>query len=250
MMTGQITIQPQYKHAWIFSDGLAAVDIDGWIKFIDGTGKVSIDPHIPYNSERDGYVFHYGHCAVHNQKLDRLGLIDTKGNWKLAPEYFSITPADSMWVISNGKEHAVLDANLQEVIPFMEAELHVRKDNIEAIMEDHTIRTYDRQGVLLEAFHVSEVDQLLYNTKSVHYTTSKVYDEEDEKYREYEDSEPSFEQEAAACLKYEAACGWYGLMSRDGQVLTQPSYTYIEAIGPDLYLCKVDDVRGFIINGK
>lgn len=38
--TGQPVIKPQYDHAWVFSDGLAAVDDDGWIKFIDATGKV------------------------------------------------------------------------------------------------------------------------------------------------------------------------------------------------------------------
>lgn len=37
MLTGEQAIAPQYRHAWVFSDGLASVDDDGWIKFVDAT---------------------------------------------------------------------------------------------------------------------------------------------------------------------------------------------------------------------
>ena len=47
MFTGKPVIEPKYSHAWIFSDGLALVDDGGWIKFIDASGKVVIDPQIP-----------------------------------------------------------------------------------------------------------------------------------------------------------------------------------------------------------
>lgn len=50
--------------------------------------------------------------------------------------------------------------------------------------------------------------------------------------------------------KYEAELGWYGLMSRSGKVITPPRYCYITAIGYDLYLCKTDDIKGEIFNGK
>lgn len=39
--TGQVVIEPKYSHAWIFSEGLASVEEDGYIKFIDGTGRWS-----------------------------------------------------------------------------------------------------------------------------------------------------------------------------------------------------------------
>ena len=50
--------------------------------------------------------------------------------------------------------------------------------------------------------------------------------------------------------KYEAELGWYGLMSRSGKVITPPRYCDITAIGYDLYLCKTDDIRGEVLNGK
>ena len=83
MFTGKPVIKPKYDHAWIFSDGLAAVDDDGWIKFIDADGKVAIDLKIPYIPGSEGYVFHNNHCVLNNDRLDRFGMIDKQGKWVL-----------------------------------------------------------------------------------------------------------------------------------------------------------------------
>lgn len=40
---GKVVVEPKYDHAWIFSDGLGAVEEDGRIKFLDSTGKIVID---------------------------------------------------------------------------------------------------------------------------------------------------------------------------------------------------------------
>ena len=39
-------------------------------------------------------------------------------------------------------------------------------------------------------------------------------------------------------------------MSPSGKVITPPRYCDIIAIGYDLYLCKTDDIRGEVLNGK
>ena len=52
------------------------------------------------------------------------------------------------------------------------------------------------------------------------------------------------------CKKYEAEWGWYGLMTPEGKILTFPSYSYIKAVGEDLYLCKNNDNSGILLNGK
>ena len=70
MYNGEVAIEPKYSHAWVFSEGLASVDDNGWIKFIDGTGKTVIDLNIPYIPGAEGYVFHNNHCAVHNDCRD------------------------------------------------------------------------------------------------------------------------------------------------------------------------------------
>lgn len=250
MYTGEVVIKPQYCHAWIFSDGLASVEDNGWIKFIDHTGKVVIDNHIRYIPGKDGYVFHNGHCVIHNEKGDRLGLMNKEGETVLTPEYLSVIPADSFWIVSNGKEKTVLNANLETVLSFMDAKVWIDNGMIEVTMSDHTIRTYSLQGDIIEDFHISEVSQLYYDTNEIRYNSTKTFDEEGNLSSETENSEATTGSGVACCRRYQAECNWYGLMTQDGHVLTPPSYSEITAIGPDLYLCKTDYEHGFVINGK
>ena len=250
MYTGEVIIKPQYRHAWIFSDGLASVEENGWIKFIDYTGKVVIDNHFRYIPGMDGYVFHNGHCVIHNKKGDRLGLMNKEGKTVLAPEYISVEPTDSFWIVSNGKEKSVLNANLETVLPFMDGKVWINNGMIEVTMSDHTIRTYSLQGEIIEDFHISEVSQLYYDTDEIRYNSTKTYDDEGNLSSETENSEATTGSGVARCRRYQAEYNWYGLMTQDGHVLTPPSYSDITAIGPDLYLCKTDCEHGFIINGK
>lgn len=250
MYTGDVVIKPQYSHAWIFSDGLASVDDNGSIKFIDQTGKVVIDNNMRYIPGKDGYVFHNGNCVVHNKKGDRLGLMNKEGKMALQPDYFSILPADSFWIVSNGKERTVLNRHLETVLPFLNAKVWINNGQIEATMSDHTIRTYNLKGEVIEDFHISNVEQLMYDTNEVKYTTGKVYDDEGNVTCSSEESEATTIQAIAHCRKYQAEYNWYGLMSPDGKIVTPPSYSDITAIGADLYLCKSDYEHGVILNGR
>ena len=84
----------------------------------------------------------------------------------------------------------------------------------------------------------------------VGYTTAKNYDDEGNLTGETAEAEPTPYQKTANCKKYEAELGWYGLMSPSGKLITPPRYCDITAIGYDLYLCKTDDIRGEVLNGK
>ena len=85
--TGEVVIPPTYKHAWVFSEGLAGVVKNGKVGFINTCGDVVIGFRYPYygNSLSD-FVFHDGHCIVADS-LHRLGVIDTVGRWLLPPRY-------------------------------------------------------------------------------------------------------------------------------------------------------------------
>lgn len=41
--TGEVVIPAKYAHAWVFSDGIASVEEDGIVKFIDTKGKQIFD---------------------------------------------------------------------------------------------------------------------------------------------------------------------------------------------------------------
>jgi len=247
---GEPVIKAQYKHAWVFSNGLAAVDVDGWIKFIDQTGKVVIDIDIPFMSGAGDYVFHNGYCVVQNDNRGLVGLIDRQGKWVLEPEYVSIVLEDSLWIVDNGKERSVLSADMKTIIPFMDAKMWIVEDAVCVTMSDHTLRRYNRKGELTDDFFINSISPLLYETSELRYATTKYYNEEGCLESVTEDKEPSFVKKKAKCQMYEAETGWYGLMSPEGRVITKPIYNEIMAMGYDMYLCKDNSEDGVMLNGK
>ena len=90
MYTGEIAVPAQYRRAWIFSEGLAAVQRNGNIGFIDHQGKVVIDFNYPYHGNPlTEFVFDDGHCVVANAE-GKCGVIDKTGKWLIQPEYDNV----------------------------------------------------------------------------------------------------------------------------------------------------------------
>jgi len=78
-----IHILPKYDHAWVFREGLAAVDIKGSLFFIDENDKIKIKGYT-YIPNKDFY-FDNGLSMVGNDSL--VGLIDKNGKWVISPIY-------------------------------------------------------------------------------------------------------------------------------------------------------------------
>lgn len=91
MYTGEIAVPAQYRRAWVFSEGLAAVQKNGNIGFINRKGDVVIDFRYPYHGNcLYEFVFDDGHCVVADT-TGRCGVIDRKGAWLIRPEYDNIS---------------------------------------------------------------------------------------------------------------------------------------------------------------
>lgn len=250
MNDGRVVVEPTYGHAWIFSEGLAAVESKGKIKFINAKGDVVIDCGFAFDDDNNGYVFHQGHCAVNDSTGKHMGLIDRNGRWVLEPRYESIYADDTFWVVSNGKEMSIFTFGMDTVMPPTCGSLYIIDTVIFATFPDHTQSQYNLQGKLITANQIRDVDQLMYETTEVVYPTGYSGHDDDSDLSEYYGSEPYTRQAVATCLRYEAECGWYGLMSTDGRILTPPSYVNIKAIGKDCYLCETDYGRGIILNSQ
>lgn len=247
MLTGEVAIKPKYKHAWIFSDGLASVEDDGWIKFIDSKGNVALDLKIPYITGAEGYVFHNGYCVLHNNSRNKFGLIDKKGNWVMKAEYDKIVPIDTFLIVSKNGKQSVITNKMKVVVPFIDANIWVAKNCISAELSDHSLCKFDLQGNLVEDFLIRGIEILDYEDTELRYSQTGNSDEDDNM---IDDTKYEHIQKTARCKRYEAASGWYGLMSPEGKRLTGPDYREITAISYDLYLCKKDDVSGELLNGK
>lgn len=248
--TGQVVIEAKYDHAWIFSEGLASVEEDGYIKFIDGTGKTVIDKKMAYIPNMEGYVFHGGYCVVDTDDGEQCGLMDKTGNIVLPMEYSSISPSNNFkfWLLKKGEKMMVIDSNLKTIFPLTECYIYVGEETIDVTMPDHTMQKYDLEGNLINDFYISNLRILEYETDEILYRTI-THDEDNNEYAE--PVTESYHPHATARLRaYVAADCYEGLMTADGHIVTMPLYKDINAIGYDLYLCTSTNYDKIILNGK
>ena len=248
--SGKIVIEPKYSHAWIFSEGLASVEESGYIKFIDGNGKVVIDKKMAYVPNMDGYMFHGGYCIVRSDDKKSCGLMDMSGNMILPQEYSDIDPACeyNYWNVKKGNKMGVLDKELKPVIPMVEANIYIGDGTIDMTMPNHTMRKYDLEGQLINDFYIASVRKLEYEKDEIAYRDNVVNKVDDEI---TEILEETYHPKATARLRaYVAGNEYEGLMTAEGHVVIMPLYKDIVALDHDLYLCTSTNYDKVIINGK
>lgn len=247
---GKVIVEPKYDHAWIFSDGLAAVEEDGKIKFINSSGAIVIDKGLKYESGGDGYVFHGGYLAVCSDENDKYGLMDKSGNMALPLEYDYIEIANNLeyWRVRKDKQWAVYDKAMNVVLPFIDGYVYITDRSIDITMSDHTMRKYDFSGNLINDFYIANVRKLDYETDELYFVKNTKEDDGEDCYDEIE---PWQNKKAVARLRaYSAGDGYEGLMTPDGHVVTMPLYESIEAIGDDSYMCTVSNGDKVVVDGK
>lgn len=179
--TGKVIIAPKYKHAWIFSDGIASVEEDGKIKFIDTAGRVLIDKGIVYDEHTSGYVFHGGYCIISDTDNEKYGLMDRTGRMVLPMEYSSISSGKNYtyWSVSKNGQTAVYDINMNLILPFIDGTVYLTDGSIDVTMNDCTMRKYDYDGRLINDFYITEVRSLEYETDEIYYK-EELYTEDGE----------------------------------------------------------------------
>lgn len=117
-------IAGEYDHAWRFSEGKAAVCVNGKLGFIDKHGKYIIEPLFAYSSNPKygldqynrqlehfvDFTFNEGLCPMVGSN-NKYGLIDESGIWRLEPKYESIKYLDQfkIWLVMDTHK---IDENL------------------------------------------------------------------------------------------------------------------------------------------
>lgn len=98
--TGKIVVEAQYRRAWVFSEGLAAVQKNGHIGFINRKGDVVIPFRYPYHGNPlYEFIFKNGHCVVADT-TGKCGMINRKGEWTIQPEYDNIDAFEEYVIVS------------------------------------------------------------------------------------------------------------------------------------------------------
>lgn len=98
--TGEIAIPAQYRRAWVFSEGLAAVQKNGMIGFIDHKGHTVIDFKYPYHGNPlSEFTFKHGHCVAADT-TGKCGVINKQGEWIIKPEYDNVSAYEEYAIVS------------------------------------------------------------------------------------------------------------------------------------------------------
>lgn len=98
--TGEVAIPAQYRRAWVFSEGLAAVQKNGMIGFVDHKGRTVIGFRFPYHGNPlNEFTFEHGHCVVADT-TGKCGVINKQGAWIIAPEYDNISAYREYAIVS------------------------------------------------------------------------------------------------------------------------------------------------------
>ncbi len=138
MYTGEIAVPAQYRRAWVFSEGLAGVQKNGNIGFINHNGDVVIDFKYPYHGKPlSSFIFEDGHCTVADT-TGKVGVIDRVGNWLIFPEFDDISTFEEYAIATKagvnlqvGYDGTIINSfvldNLEE-LTYAEEERHVTPD--------------------------------------------------------------------------------------------------------------------------
>ena len=220
--TGRIIIDAEandYRKAWVFSDGLAAVMKDGKIGFINDQNNVVIPFQFDYTDKCRmydfGYVFHNGYCAMTDAN-GNLGLIDKNGNWVVEPEYDEIwAPHKSGYrVIVKDSKHGVLDSTGTIVYPAEYGYISILPDGF-VLTKSGKQWQVDFEGNTVQPF-------MFDNTYYLNYPIG---------YNECGEIKYAF----ADFVKYEVMNS-YGIMNRiTGEPITPAIYSGINMLSKDLF---------------
>ena len=244
--TGEIVLPATYTRAWIFSEGLAAVEKDGNLVFIDHQGREVINTGMQVSNMHPCYAFHNGYCVVHSTVTDKLGLLDTEGNWALQAEYDEIELCHDLWKVNKDDLYGVFTAALDTMYKIEYTDIYIHEDVIEVRGKDHIAQRFDHEGNLLVDFVIDDIENMEYATDRLYDKPSTVSEDEYGTKVHYDNTVYA----VAKKMKYSVYGGCsshYGLIDRNGKRITPPKYTSIEAIGEDIYLCQPD---GVVIDGN
>ena len=236
--TGHIIIDAEandYRKAWVFSDGLAAVMKDGKIGFINDKNEVVIPLQFDYTDKCRmydfGYVFHNGYCAMTDAD-GNLGLIDKNGNWVVEPGYDEIwAPHKSGYrvIVKDGK-HGIMDSTCAIVYPAEYGYINIIPDGF-VLNKGGKKWQVDFEGNIVQPF-------MFDNTYYLKYPVG---------YNECGEMQFAF----ADFLKYEVM-NCYGIMNRiTGEPVTPAIYSGINMLSKDLFeVQEYDSYDWYLIDTK
>lgn len=228
--TGEVVIDAVFEHAWVFSEGLAAVvKPDGKMGFIDHSGKYVIAPELDYYASHD-YVFKHGVCCIQNSE-GLQGLLNPDGEWVLPQEYSwidYIAEADMFIPRKDDKEGLLKNGSFEWIYP-------VEYDDISwtdaptgegfVLYKDYISKHVSIDGNVINPFLIDGAEELKYVTK----------------YRLVENSGYEYEYEISNKVIAFWVKEFCGVMDKNtGRVIIPARYGRIEMVSKNIIACGIE----------
>jgi len=154
--TGKTLGKGKYRHAWVFSEGLAAVVAPGGrLGFVDQKGEYVIPAVFDYDPDYD-YVFHGGFCWVYDSE-GRCRVIDRTGQDVLGMDFsFVDKSGEEVTVVCDGDLYGLLDKEMQWLFEplYDDISVHSESERSAFVVKDGVKRLLSFDGKVLEPFVV------------------------------------------------------------------------------------------------
>ena len=224
--TGKVVIAGQYKHAWHFSGGLAAVVADnGKVGFINYDNEMVIPAVYDYVVDYD-YVFKDGVCVLVDGRTNKYGAIDSLGNMKLPMEYSCIfrTYGETTWYIIKDGKMGLADAGMNMIFePVYDNIRSNSRENNAYLTLNGVKQLVAFDGKVILPFVIDQTWPLKYMVK----------------YNEDAADEYELHPYLVEVMVDYDCCGV--MDSRTGKMVVPAIYSSITMISKDLLMAEVDD---------
>lgn len=223
--TGRVVIDGQYKHAWHFSEGLAAVVADnGKVGFINHDNEMVIPAVYDYVVDYD-YLFENGICILIDGQTEKYGVIDRQGDMKLPMEYSGIFSGAGVttWYIRKDDKWGLADADMNVIFEPVYDNIRSNSDEGNAYLTlDGVKQLVSFDGEVILPFVIDDTWPLKYLVK--------YHDDAADEYELH----PYLVE---VMVDYKS----YGVMdSRNGRMVIPAVYSDISMISKDLLMAEVD----------
>lgn len=230
--TGKIVIRPCYDKAWVFSDGLAAVQKGKDLFFINHKGKRAFKKSFEFSDNADGYCFHNGYCIIAVGDC-HFGVINKKGEWAIPPIYVDLKRRlDDYWIVKNKDGYGLMKGFRKMILPCKYIYMDIDDFGILVQNKDYTMQRLNFDLTIKDKFVCEEIEPLLYSTPKLNKKGGHI-------------------MAVASCNSYSVGGrnnGYgYGLIDYKGRPLTKPIFSQIVALNKNVFLCKQED-NGILLN--
>lgn len=231
-ITGKIFIPAVYNHAWVFSEGLACVVKNGKLGYINPQNETVI----PFkfrpskgNDKNFDYVFNGGYCSAIDS-TGKVGLINKKGDWVIRASYDYINNSVLGYrIVKLAGKYGLLDSQLKLILPVEYDWIEIQKNGFRIAKNgEQQLVSFDTKTIL-KSFVYDMIKSIQYGSGRMDSTGTEIMINTN-------------------CFAYNISSKW-GLMKRDGTVVTKAIYDDIEGLSYNLFSCTIENYK-FTINSS